>query len=118
MKTNKFFSIKSKLIAIILGVSTLSIAFGLGFIIFNNIKTFKDDMRLNTYQQAEFMAANSANLMKIGFKQELEIDYEAFVKAIPSILCVAVYDKQGNRYAFFDGKKNQIFPNRYRGTPQ
>jgi len=110
------FSIKSKLIGIILLVSILAIGTGFTLVIINNIKTFKEDMVNNTFVNAglfgEYCITPMAFEDKKGAAEILQK-----LEAIPSIMNGYVYDESGDLFAAYNKSGNTIIPPRLNGKP-
>lgn len=101
MKIATGLSIKNKLIAIILMVTILAIGIGFGVMIYNNIKTFKNDLVRNAVLQAEYLVEYFAPPLVFDLKSELEHELEK-LKAMPSIIQAVVYHEKGDVYAKFN----------------
>jgi len=104
MKFFQNFSIKNKLISIILLVTIFAVGIGFGVIIYTNIDTFKKDMISNTSLQAKLIGRYCVAPLTFGFKSDAK-KVLAKLKALPSLTNAVVYDKRGDIFAAFNEKE-------------
>lgn len=94
MKFFKNFSIKYKLIVIVLTVALLAISIGSSFVVINNIRTFKADMVNTTNSIAKFVADACGPML--AFFQEDEIVKELKkLRGVPIVEYACVYNEKG-----------------------
>ncbi len=110
------FSIKSKLIGIILIVSILAVGTGFTFVIINNIKTFKEDMVNNTIVNASLFGEYCVSPMTWEDKKGVAEILQR-LKTLPSIMNGYVYDENGDLFAFYNRTGNEIIPPRLDEKP-
>ncbi|MCP4155613.1 MAG: response regulator, partial [bacterium] len=101
MKSITRLSIKNKLVAVILTVTVLAVGIGFGFIVYNNIKIFKNDMKLQFVTQATLQAEDCVGPLVFTDKAELDERLQK-LNAIPEIVTVVIYN-------MYDNKKGTIF---------
>jgi methyl-accepting chemotaxis protein len=100
MKSFSNFSIKNKLIAIILGVTLLTLGLGFVIIILININTFKKDMVNNSIMNAKVIGEYCVTPLIFDDNSGAE-EVLLKLKNIPSIVEGCVYDNEGNLFASF-----------------
>lgn len=101
MKLFQSFSIKSKLTVIILVVTVFAIVTGFGFVIYNNIETFRRDMVDNTLLQAKLVGNYCVTPLDFDYPSDAEKVLEK-LRIIPYIANAVVYDKNGDIFAVFN----------------
>jgi len=110
------FSIKSKLIGIILLVTVLSLGVAFTLVIINNIKTFKKDMVNNTFVNASLFGEYCVTPMAFQ-DEEGAAEILQKLEAIPSIMNGYVYDERGDLFAAYNRSGNKIIPPRLDEKP-
>ena len=100
MKSFSNFSIKNKLITIILGVTLLTLGLGFVFFISININTFKNDMVNNSIMNAKVIGEYCVTPLIFDDNSGAE-EVLLKLKNIPSIAKGCVYDNEGNSFASF-----------------
>ncbi|MCD4791496.1 MAG: PAS domain S-box protein [Bacteroidales bacterium] len=109
MKSFSNISIKNKLIAIILGVTLLTLGLGFAFFISININTFKKDMVNNSIMNAKVIGEYCVTPLIFDDNSGAE-EVLLKLKNIPSIVKGCVYDNEGNLFASFGNvEKNYEF---------
>ncbi|MCP5053207.1 MAG: response regulator, partial [bacterium] len=103
MKLFRGFSIKHKLIAMILLVTFFAIASGFGLVIYSNIKTFKIEMKDNFIAQAERTGRNCAAALSFDSKDTADQELQG-LKSLTPIIAAAVYNSEGDRFSTFNKK--------------
>jgi len=101
MKLFHHFSIKSKLTAVILIVTVFAIVVGFGFVIYNNIETFKQDMVDNTILEAKLVGNYCVTPLDFNYPSHAEKVLDK-LRSVPYIVNAVVYDKDGNVFAVFN----------------
>jgi len=109
MRLFHHFSIKSKLTVIILVVTVFAIVAGFGFVIYNNIETFKQDMVDNTVLEAKLVGNYCVAPLDFNYPSDAEKVLEK-LRTVPYIVNAVVYDKEGETFAVFDKVENPDFP--------
>ena len=104
MNRFKQFSIKYKLIGIIMLVSGISLVAGFTLVIITDIRSFKQDMINNTVVNAKLMGEYCSTPLDFGYNNAAE---EAMTKlqTIPEITMGVVYDEKGNVFASYSREK-------------
>lgn len=110
------FSIKSKLIGIILLVSILTLGTGFTLVIINNIETFKEDMLNNILVNARLFGDNCVTAMVFEDKKGAAEILQK-LETIPSIMNGYVYDESGDLFAVYNRSGNKIIPPRLNEKP-
>ena len=93
-------SIKYKLITIILLVTTSALIIPFTIVIFNDLKTFRNDMMSNTIINARLMAEYCATPLEFGMVETAEEVLQK-MNAIPILTAGIVYDSEGKAFASF-----------------
>ncbi len=107
MKFFQNFSIKYKLIFIVLTVALLAIGLGSSFVIISNINTFKKDMAATINTIAQFMAEICVG--PISFRpEELEKELDT-LKSMPIVENGHVYSEEGEIYKYNYNKSGHEF---------
>ncbi len=103
------FSIKQKLITIILLVSTIASLTGYLLILNNDVKMLKDSMKTNSIINAALIAENSATPVALDYN---DAAYETLerIKAIQGIEAGVIYKADGSVFAEYL-KKNARYEN-------
>ncbi|MCP4150215.1 MAG: hypothetical protein GY757_20880, partial [bacterium] len=108
MKIFQHLSIKNKLIVFVLMISLLSITLGMTFVIFNNIKTYKDDMVYNTTTIAQFLAEACGAPLSFEFDDELEKELKR-LKGMEIVENGCVFDAEGQVYISYSRTVDNTF---------
>jgi PAS domain S-box-containing protein len=104
MKIFTDFSIKNKLILIILLVTIFAIGTGFGFVIFDNIKTFKEEMVTHTSMLAKLIGEYCVVSLDMDLKGTAKKELEK-LHALPIITLAVLYDKEGKLFAVFNERE-------------
>ncbi|MCP5107857.1 MAG: response regulator [bacterium] len=108
MKIVNRFSIKNKLIAIILAVTILAMGIGFGVIIFNSIERFKDNLVSTAVEQAKFLADACTVGVAFGAGYEEEVESELRkLKSMPNAIKAVIYDMKKNVYAAYKNENKE-----------
>ncbi|MCP5049950.1 MAG: response regulator [bacterium] len=105
MKIFKGFSIKTKLIVIILMVTTWTLGVGIAVVTYKNIDSYKDDMVTNLSLQGHMVGRDYAGILSFGQPAEMENVLKHW-EALPFFINAAVYDQEGHLFAAFN--KSQL----------
>ncbi|MCP5047284.1 MAG: response regulator [bacterium] len=104
MKTFRDFSIKSKLISIILAVTLLAIGTGFGYVIVTNIETLNQELLQDSTMQATLVGRACAASLEFGMKDAGKKQLKA-LDELPAVVLAGVYDKDGALFAARDQKE-------------
>ena len=100
MRFLKRLSIKTKLILIILGISSASIITAFGINLVNEISHLRNELRTNTEINARLISEYCSAPLIFGYNNEVH-DVLLKLKAIPDIQNAFVYDADNNLFASF-----------------
>ncbi len=109
MKLFKDFSIKNKLITVILLVTLFAIGSGFGVIVYKNIGALKDDMIVNTTMQAKLIGEYCLLALDLGLKESAEKELRK-LKALPIIEMAVLYGMDGKVFASYSQAKQPVIP--------
>ena len=104
MKIFKDFSIKTKLIVIILLVTIWTVVIGAAVMTYMNIESYKKDMMTNISLQGRLVGRDYAGILSFGTPGEMDNVLKHW-ESLPSFINAAVYNQEGELFAAFD-KKN------------
>ncbi|MCK4765650.1 MAG: response regulator [Candidatus Aminicenantes bacterium] len=117
MKIIQRFSIKGKLISIILIVTFIAIGIGFGFVIFNNIATYKEEMISNTKLNAKFVGEHCVTPLIFGYTDKIKEEFEK-LKTITFITNAVVYDESGKVFSVMDRDDKDGIPEEPKGESE
>jgi signal transduction histidine kinase len=102
-------SIKNKLVFIILLGSLFALLTGFSFVIYSNIRSFKQDMIHNTIVNAKLMGEYSATPLEFNYTFGVEEVLQKLV-TLPSMTQGIVFDKNDSTYASYEHKQGITVP--------
>ncbi len=109
MSILKNLSIRNKLIYIIWIVTFVAIFFGFAFVIFNDIKSFKQELVNNTLMNAKLMGEYCVTSLEfeypIGAQEVLEK-----IETLPELVQGIVYNNQDSVFASYSISPNDVIP--------
>ncbi len=108
MKIFRDFSIKNKLVVLVLGVALLAIVTGSAFVIYNNIETFTEDLISDTDTISQFLAEALQAPLSFNMEEEVEEELKG-INRIPYVENVYVFDENDDIYGQYDKKSNVQF---------
>ena len=93
-------SIRNKLAAISLLVSAMALGAGFTFVMVNDIRTFREDVRSSTVATARLFAENAVPTLAFGDERGAA-EVLAKLQSVPSIVAASVHDGNGRLFAAY-----------------